>query len=365
MNNLFFRTNIAPYRIDTYNALHEKLNCELYFYWREETSQKLNMQTMLKKCVFMPRYLEGIKLGANSRKFCTNIWSILKNNNPNIVIVPEFQILTIQVLLYKWLFRKKFKVISMCDDSYDMLANDNDFSLVHRYARRLIAPMVDDILLVDSRAADWYQNRYGKGIWLPIIRNEKVEIPLYEQALSISNKFNKQYHLEGKRVLLYVGRLVEVKNLNRLISAIGRTKEDFVTVIVGDGPKLNELKQEASKINKEIIFAGHFENQEIRAWYNLSDVFILPSTKEPYGAVTNEALLAGCRVIVSDRCGSSCLVSEENGELINPLDIIGIATAIDRQIAMSVKYNMESTRKNLMTIKFEEIINNVVNNLKS
>ena len=100
----------------------------MYFYWKEETSQKLNMEVMIKECEFTPNYLKGIKLGANSRKFCTNIWSILRKNSPKIVIVPEFQILAIQVILYKWLFRKKFKIISMCDDSYDMLANNNDFS---------------------------------------------------------------------------------------------------------------------------------------------------------------------------------------------------------------------------------------------
>ena len=367
MNNLFFRTNIAPYRIDTYNALHEKLNCEMYFYWKEETSQGLNMDVLLKQCRFTPHYLKGIKLKANSRKFSTDIWSILRKHQPKIVIVPEFQILTIQVLLYKWVFRKKFKVVSMCDDSYDMLFNDNDFSVIHKYARKLIAPKVDDILLVDSRATIWYQEHYGKGLWLPIIRDEKREIPLYKEALDISNEFNKKYNLVGRKVLLFVGRLVEVKNLNRLIAAIGNTNEDFVTIIVGDGPISKELKQEASKFNKEIIFVGHFEDQEIRAWYNVADVFILSSTKEAYGAVTNEALLAGNYCLISKLAGSACLINKENGLLINPYDIKDIAEKIDTVFRCCVNSKKEEIelKDNKMGFDFNSIVSCVCNELKS
>lgn len=366
MSNLFFRTNIAPYRIDTYNALHEQLGCEMYFYWKEETSQKLDMVTMLQQCKFTPQYLKGIRLFANSRKLCTSIWSILRKNKPEVVIVPEFQILTIQVLLYKWLFRKKFKVISMCDDSYDMLTNDNDFSFIHKYARKIIAPKLDEILLVDNRSAEWYKKNYGKGIWLPIIRDEQKEIPLYKEALDISKKLNIQYNLAGKKVLLFVGRLVDVKNLNRMIEAIGKTQEDFVTVIVGDGIKLEELKEEASKTGKEIIFAGHFENQEIRAWYNISDVMILPSTREAFGAVTNEALIAGNYCLISKSAGSSCLINESNGKVIDPYNIEEMAKDIDDIFnkKVTIKNKDLILKGNKMAFDFKSTMSKVFNQIK-
>lgn len=362
MSNLFFRTNIAPYRIDTYNALHEQLGCEMHFYWKEETSQNLNMDTMLQQCKFTPQYLKGIRLFANSRKLCTNIWSILRKNKPEVVIVPEFQILTIQVLLYKWLFRKKFKVVSMCDDSYDMLTNDNDFSKIHKYARKFIAPKVDDILLVDNRAVEWYKENYGKGIWLPIIRDEEKEIPLYKDALEISNELNKKYQLCSKKVLLFVGRLVDVKNLDRMIEAVGKTKEDFTTVIIGDGHKMDELKKVAAKTEKEIIFAGHFENQEIRAWYNISDVMILPSKREPFGAVTNEALIAGNYCLVSKSAGSSCLIDDSNGDTFNPYDTDEMSLKIDRIFSEKVasKGNIIKLKENKMRIEFNDILTHVI-----
>lgn len=365
MSNLFFRTNIAPYRIDTYNALHEQLGCEMHFYWKEETSQNLDMDTMLQQCKFTPQYLNGIRLFGNSRKFCINVWSILRKNKPEVVIVPEFQILTIQVLLYKWLFRKKFKVVSMCDDSFDMLTNDNDFSKIHKFARKMIAPQVDDILLVDNRSCDWYKENYGKGIWLPIIRDEKKEIPLYKNALDISNELNNKYNLCGKKVLLFVGRLVDVKNLNRMIEAVGKTKENFTTVIIGNGPKIDELKKEAAKTEKEIIFAGHFENQEIRAWYNISDVMILPSIREAFGAVTNEALIAGNYCLVSTLAGSSCLIDDTNGETYNPYDTDEMALKIDKIFRGKItsKCSTIKLKENKMRFDFNDIFTHVIDTI--
>ena len=151
MANLFFRTSIAPYRIDTYNALHERLGCMMCFYHTFDSSQKLNEEGMRKECKFTPRYLKGITFGSGeTRKFCTEVWTLLRSNKPNVVIVPEYQLLTIQVLLYKFIFRKKFKVISMCDDSFDMVNNNNDFTIIHKWARKLIAPLVDshDVSLI-------------------------------------------------------------------------------------------------------------------------------------------------------------------------------------------------------------------------
>ena len=364
MPNLFFRTSIAPYRIDTYNALHEKLGCEMYFYHTYDSSQQLNEEGMRKACNFTPHYLKGFTFGKGAtRKLCTEVWSILRRNSPDIVIVPEFQLLTIQVLLFKILFRKKFKVISMCDDSYDMVTNDNDFTIIHKYARRFIVPLVDDLLLVDSRVRDWYQSHYGKGIWLPIIRDEQKERKLYQQSMPISEKYIKQFELEGSKILLYVGRLSPEKNLDNLIRALDYTEEDFTTVLVGSGEQEDYLRQLATQCRKKIIFAGHYVDNAVRAWYNIADAFILPSKQEAYGAVTNEALIAGNHAIVSEHAGSACLIKEGNGTVIQPDNIQVMANAIDTAIKESKHQASRREKKCNMPFSFNDVIENVIRQL--
>lgn len=222
--------------------------------------------------------------------------------------------------------------------------------------------MLDDLLLVDDKVCDWYQKKYGKGIWMPIIRDEQLEIPLYEEAKSLAEKFRTEFNLQDKKVLLYVGRLAEEKNLSTLIQAVAMTKEDFVTVLVGDGPLKQELKEKALQTGKNIIFAGRFDDQEIRAWFNIGDVFILPSKLEPFGAVTNEALLGGCYALISEVCGSSCLINDSNGKTFDPHDPDKLALLLDETFSSLSDTNRKVG--NRMSLTFDDAVRNVINNLK-
>lgn len=364
MANLFFRTNVAPYRIDTYNALHDKLGCEFYFLYKENSSQKFDMQALYEQCHFKPKFLRTISIIKKSQKLCIDIWSILRREKPEIVIVPEFKILTVQVLLYKWFFRKKFKVVSMCDDSWDMIAHDHEWSKGHKEMRKIVTPHLDDILLVDDRVVTWYKEKYGKGIWLPIIRDEKREVLDYERVLPMSKEFQKQFNLAGNRILLFVGRLDPVKNLDRLLDAIAKTKENYVTIIVGNGELEDTLKKKAKGIDKSIIFVGRYEGDGVRAWYNIADVFILASQMEAFGAVTNEALIAGCNCLISENAGSACLVDSSNGKIFNPYDIDAIAKIIDDTMANIEPRKDINIRQCKMSINFNETINRVIGEIR-
>lgn len=352
MANVLFYGYLAPYRIDIYNAQHERLGCEIYFIWDKDLSQNHDMSKLWKQCHFSPHYTKGIIW--NNHKINLNIWSILSKEQPNLVIVPEFKILSIMVLLYRFLFRKKYKVIALCDDSFDMVSNNHEFTRKHRWARKIVAPWVDDIFLVDSNVVNWYQQRFNKGIWLPLIRDEKKELPLYESSKVIAQDFINKYDLANKKVLLFVGRFAPEKNLTALFEALKYTKEHFVTVLVGDGILKDELVKASKSINKEILFPGRFEGQSLRAWYLLSDVFILCSSQEAFGAVTNEALLAGCHCLVSKNCGSSCLITSNNGSIVDPNNIREIADSIDSAMK-DVTISNRLSRDSKMPFTFSEM----------
>ena len=104
--NLFIRTSIAPYRVDIYNALHERLNMRMCFYYRQGEAQQFDEGTLAKRLSFTPSYLGGIRLGRDSRKLCTGLRTLVKEENPDLVIVPEFQPVLYQLLLIR-LFRRK------------------------------------------------------------------------------------------------------------------------------------------------------------------------------------------------------------------------------------------------------------------
>lgn len=124
-------------------------------------------------------------------------------------------------------------------------------------------------------------------------------------SVGIFNKGARDIDLTKPRVhsdlkYLYVGRLIDVKNVGLLIDAFNLNGKPLT--IVGDGVLANALK---SKANSNIEFMGFVNNDSLGEVYQTHDVFILPSYSETWGLVVEEALYWGLPVIVSDRVGSS------------------------------------------------------------
>jgi 1,2-diacylglycerol 3-alpha-glucosyltransferase len=124
---------------------------------------------------------------------------------------------------------------------------------------------------------------------------------------------------------LYIGRLSEEKNVDGLLAEWIRYREAggvWPLVIVGDGPAAPDLRQQASQsaFAAEVHFAGHKGLRELPTFYAFAKCFVLPSTREPWGLVVNEAMASGLPAIVSSCCGcAEDLVDPgKNGYIFNP-----------------------------------------------
>jgi len=108
---------------------------------------------------------------------------------------------------------------------------------------------------------------------------------------------------EDKFILFTVRNLVPRMGLENLISAFeivqnGRT--DLLLVIGGEGPLEPELKEQARRYGVEdyVRFAGYIPDEDLPSYYQVADLFILPTTElEGFGLVTVEALASGLPVL--------------------------------------------------------------------
>jgi len=105
--------------------------------------------------------------------------------------------------------------------------------------------------------------------------------------------------------ILCVARYSQEKNLITLIKAYRKSKrfKQWKLVLIGDGPQYGELKEIIDGDGEWIVLAGWKSYEELPAWYQQANLFVLPSTFEPWGLVVNEAMAAGCPVIASSACG--------------------------------------------------------------
>lgn len=358
---LVFHPTIAPYRVDFFNDLSRAFEIKLCIC--DVHSQTFDYSKIYSQLEFKP-----VPIGSHYRLPFKGFWKQLDSFLPDVVLVSEFGLGTISVLLHRWIKRKSYKIVSICDDSYNMLTEDNDFSLMHKWARKIIAPMLDDIIVVEPKVERWYQERYKKGFFFPIIRDANKQREVYHVVLNDSLDVMYKMQLEDKNIFLYVGRFVAIKNIETIIKAFSSLdQKENVLVLVGSGEEESQLKSLVSQLNCNVLFTGRLEGNSLYAWYNIADYFVLASCLEPFGAVTNEALLAGCYCLVSNKAGSHSLIEEgQNGYTFSPMNVGELGEKMKQVIRVFPKMRpLKQVKPNLMTIEYQELMKNLIEHMKS
>lgn len=139
----------------------------------------------------------------------------------------------------------------------------------------------------------------------------------------------------GAVVILFSAKLVPRKDPMTLLRAFEAMKHrsHAALVFMGDGELRPELEKYVGEHDIENVhFIGFINQREIPSHYAMSDVFVLPSTYEPRGAVVNEAMACGLPVIVTDRCGSiGDIVQENDNAFVYPAgDDAALRDALDK-----------------------------------
>lgn len=120
---------------------------------------------------------------------------------------------------------------------------------------------------------------------------------------------NKYEILEGKKVIIFSGRLSYEKGVDKLLEAIKFLNDsNIVVLIVGSLFYGTELKDKYTSMIStlseqqiaKIIFTGYIDNNELPYLYNLADVAVFPSMwDEPAGLTMIEAMACGTPVITT------------------------------------------------------------------
>lgn len=131
----------------------------------------------------------------------------------------------------------------------------------------------------------------GKGTVIP----NGVD-PKYKPGTK-NEKILQKYNLKNRKVLLYLGQLIERKNIPFLFKVIEKLPKNYVLMICGDGPLYGELKNAAPR---RVILTGKIKEEEKVDYYNIADVFVYSSLKEGYGLSVAEAIACGKPVVSSN-----------------------------------------------------------------
>ena len=367
---LIFHPALAPYRIDLFNALNEEFDADIYFFRKNLLSQKFNIKALNDQLNFTPKFItSGFELFHKGRMIRFGYLKKIFLHKPDIILCSEYNLGTFLTTLTTKIFYPKSEVYSLCDDSVDVAIKS---SKLRKAGRFLCLKLLDGIILGNDPAEKWYNKNFPtvKTIVSPIIQKEERIISIINDAQPISMKYLNQFNLNEKSILLFVGRLVKVKNLEFLIEVFSRYTEknkNVVLLLIGDGDKKSGLTERVKMLNLQdnVIFAGRFENEELYAWYRIADYFILPSISETFGAVVNESLIAGVPVLCSNLAGASSLINSKNGMTFNPYDKEELLSIFNTVLSKTreTKNNI-SLNNSLMPFTFDQRMKDLISFLK-
>lgn len=134
----------------------------------------------------------------------------------------------------------------------------------------------------------------------------------------------------GSLRIIYVGQLIERKNVATLVSAVATIPSAHLT-ITGVGPLREDLEKQISETFDDpsrVHFTGYVSGEDVPSLMREHGVLVLPSHSEVWGLVVNEALACGLHVVVSSRAGVTASVGSHEGVIICEPTFDGIKDAL-------------------------------------
>ena len=232
---LIFHPTIAPYRIDFFNDLFKSFDTKVVLYYRNLKSQKFDYDKITERFAFVPIYLpKCVRLG--DRELRIGHGKLIKTNKPDLVMVGEYSFGAWCSVLHRLFSKKKYKIITICDDSLKIA---QECAGLRKLSRELLIRHLDGIILDNEQVEEWYQAKYPQvnTFVFPIIQEDDQFREQLRTAIPRSNRLIEEYSLEGKKVLLYVGRIAPEKNLGYLIRSFAKSckeQKDSRLILIGE-----------------------------------------------------------------------------------------------------------------------------------
>lgn len=199
------------------------------------------------------------------------------------------------------------------------------------------------------------------------ITESKIDVYHYwvDQRIFTRQKTSKEkLGWKDKFVVLFVGRLIEIKGVKKIFD-LAKVLKDVKFVIIGSGPLSEEIKKK-SKESRNIFFLGKVDNKDLPLYYSASDILLVPSKiikqeyEEGIPRVMIEALSCGLPIVSTKSGGVSDIFSNRIGVLVED-NIESMREAIERFYRNKTYYQViaENCRlyaSNYFSIKNAQII---------
>ena len=145
---------------------------------------------------------------------------------------------------------------------------------------------------------------------------------------------------QGQRVALFAGKLTKFKGVDVLLDAaaiIAQKDPDVFIPIAGDGEERANLEAQKERLGlPNVQLLGNVTQDALCRLYNIADVDLVPSRREPFGLVAVEAMACGTPVVATNEGGLPDFVNDSVGGLVPVEDAPALADKILETLTRAV-----------------------------
>jgi glycosyltransferase involved in cell wall biosynthesis len=217
---------------------------------------------------------------------------------------------------------------------------------VHNQVLRSLFQRIDAFLFIGQLNREFYRNLgvgEAKLFSMPYSVDNTFFQAAVKDAAAARNELRESLNIPpgSGPIILYAAKLVPWKRPFDLLEAYSRVASSMpgngipYLVYVGDGQERKALERRIGDLGLKTVRLLGFKNQtELPRYYDLCDVFVLPSDREPWGLVVNEVMNAGKPVIVTRTagCAPDLVRDGENGFVVPVGDVDLLASKLRQLI---------------------------------
>lgn len=329
---------LGPYHLARLRAAHsacatqgvelvalETAGTDETYAWREETAP----EPFRREQIFPGQSADALA----PRVVRAGVWRALDRLNPDAVAINSYAQPDALAAL-AWCRRRHRVAVCMTDST----ANDAPRTAVREAVKGILVRQFDAAVVAGTRTAA-YLTRLG-------LDPARIFAPydVVDNAYFASG--TRRADLPGlggeQSFFLASNRFVARKNVAMLVRAFAAYRQEgpahsWGLVLLGDGPERASLEALVrDEAVPDVTFAGFQQIDALPAYYAAAGAFVHPALMDQWGLVVNEALAAGCPVVVSDRAGAAAdlVVEGVTGFRFDPTDTGALAARLAAVAAM-------------------------------
>lgn len=294
--------------------------------------------------------------------FVTQILLLGFWNRPDLVITSH---LHFAIIAY-WLKR-------LIGTPYWVVAHGVEAWNIKDQRKKIALQKADKILAVSSYTRSRLIEEQGLDTSRVTILHNTVDSERFKIGPKPHYLLERYRLLEDQPIILTVSRLVrseQYKGYAHILAALPVIRQALPNVhyiIAGKGDDSSRIEQMIAELNIEdcVTLAGFVPNSELVDYYNLCDLFAMPSKREGFGIVYLEALACGKPTLAGNKDGAvDALLHGQLGALVDPDDVTEIAQTIiqilNRTYPHSLMYERNSLREKALSVfgfdKFQQTL---------